>query len=209
MSDARLRELERRYLETRLPEHEVEWLRARVQAGTLAPERLALAALLGGPAALALEDARRGGIDTLWEAWEAGLDAAPAELLGRAFLALGRRLLQGLDPAERSTQGLRADLEALEAAALGLGEPPPLTVLFAGGESEWAAAQSSLLAAYERLFPERTPPLRGMDRATQALNSTVRHARSAALLEVVRAELCPWLLGGEDPLRQRVASRAK
>lgn len=51
MSDANLRELERRWRELGSVEAEAAWLQARIRAGDLAPERLELAAFWGSSAA--------------------------------------------------------------------------------------------------------------------------------------------------------------
>lgn len=54
MSDEALRDLERRFRATGAHTDEVAWLAARLRAGTLDAKRLAIAAQLGHPAALAL-----------------------------------------------------------------------------------------------------------------------------------------------------------
>lgn len=53
MSDERMRQLERRWLESGAEEDETAYLHARVRAGDLPPERLEVAALVGHPAAVA------------------------------------------------------------------------------------------------------------------------------------------------------------
>lgn len=56
MSDQELQELARRWRESGRVEDEAAWLRARVRAGQLAPDRLAMAAFMGHEAAwLAME----------------------------------------------------------------------------------------------------------------------------------------------------------
>lgn len=54
MSDAKLRELERRWRETRSVEDEAAYLHEQVRAGVLSPERLELAALCGHAACLSV-----------------------------------------------------------------------------------------------------------------------------------------------------------
>lgn len=54
MSDERLRELERRFLESQTVADEAAWLGARVQAGEVRRDRVELAAILGHPAARVL-----------------------------------------------------------------------------------------------------------------------------------------------------------
>jgi len=50
MSDSKLRELERRWRETKSVEDEAAYLRERVRVGDLTQERLELAAVAGGRA---------------------------------------------------------------------------------------------------------------------------------------------------------------
>jgi len=57
VNDAHLRDLERRFLETRSLADEVAWLGARVQAGQVQSNRVELAAALGDPAARELSAA--------------------------------------------------------------------------------------------------------------------------------------------------------
>ena len=68
MADERVRELERRFQESRAPDDEAAWLRERVRTGQLDPRHLDLAAFMGhAPAALAggqpdAEEDRREGV---------------------------------------------------------------------------------------------------------------------------------------------------
>lgn len=80
MSDARLRDAERRWRETRQVEDEARWLHERVRAGQLDPERLELAAGVGHPAAraaLGLPEAELEGVVELVRGW-----SRPALLAG-------------------------------------------------------------------------------------------------------------------------------
>ncbi len=75
MADEALRALERRFLETGSVTDEADYLKARVRAGDLAPQRLELAAALENPAArLALGIApRRFSTVALWHGIEKGI----------------------------------------------------------------------------------------------------------------------------------------
>lgn len=85
MSDAKLRELERRFKESGRVEDEAAWLRERVRAGELDPERLALAAYVGHPgASRAVDDAA--GPDDLG-AWGEGLRRWGQRVWIRALLS--------------------------------------------------------------------------------------------------------------------------
>jgi len=92
MADARLREFERRWTETRAPADEEAYLRARVTVGDLAPEMLRLAGHCGyEPAlnALSQEVARglRRGYEHI-EGWAWAFEDWGREAAFRAFLAL-------------------------------------------------------------------------------------------------------------------------
>lgn len=207
MSDQRLRELEAAWRAGGSVEDEAAWLGARLQTGELEQGRVELAALLGGAAALALADHRLAQIEMLWEAWEAGLSSAPPELLARVFVALGRGFMGSPDGQDADADRLRRDFLSLEAAILGEAAAPRLGILWQGGESRSAAARNLYVAAHasfvRSLGPE-LPHLRGEDRVQRALDLATRHESSATLLRVVRSELCPWLLGYSDPVRERV-----
>lgn len=90
MSDARLRELERRWHESGALEDEVAFLNARVRAGDLLPMRVLQAAACGHEAALRASDAELP--PPLSNAWTAWLRAEPGELHARVALAFAREV---------------------------------------------------------------------------------------------------------------------
>ncbi|MCO5170330.1 MAG: hypothetical protein M9894_28675 [Planctomycetes bacterium] len=90
MSDARLRDLERRWRETGDPDDGAVWLRARLRAGDLDRDRLDLAAYCGHPAAQRLSD-RRPPPGDAWD-WGEGLVLAEVAPLNPPQASTGRRI---------------------------------------------------------------------------------------------------------------------
>lgn len=113
MSDERLRELQRRWQETGAVEDGAALLRARLRAGTLTPERLALLAHLGEPAAsLALGDDAPEPIASA-SAWLSGLDRFGREAHLRAAVAVAARLRPLFERANPRDRRYQAALEAI------------------------------------------------------------------------------------------------
>lgn len=180
MSDARLRELQRRYQGAGTPEEAFALLRAALRGGTVTSERARCAAALGDPVARRLElepwpgDPWGDGLAALdegalrrfacdcaeqvlpaWQAYRAG-DDAPA-----AAIAAARRFAAGeLDPAALQVAWAEARRAAAEAAAA-LGPEAPATravqaarLLARGGPFDPAAA---LAVAEEAARTARLP----------------------------------------------------
>lgn len=96
MADSDLRTLERRFRETGAVEDEAAWLRARVRAGTLDPDRLDLAAWLDHPgarAALGKQAPEQVPGPEHWTSVEAPALAAFVERLDAEARAVCRRAL--------------------------------------------------------------------------------------------------------------------
>ena len=116
MSDEELRELERRFRETGSVEDHVAYLKGRLRAGAVTPERLACAAFLGDAAAQQAVEARA---PEPWELsdrdiWIARIKPVGKEALVRAVIAVSRRALAVWErgPDDRRP---RAAVEAAEA----------------------------------------------------------------------------------------------
>lgn len=176
MSDARLRELERRWRDGRDPEDAARWvkeleragrpaevLHARVEAGLLARARLAAAAGLGDEtarAALALAGApmHESRLPEL-EAWLEALRPVGPEAWVRAAVAAARAVLPAL---ESALPGERRPAIALDAASAWLACPCQrhADAARSAAEEAWRLCDSEgrrtepeLQLAWERAFP--------------------------------------------------------
>lgn len=89
MSDATLRDLEHRWRLAPSTESEAAWLRARIRAGDLAPERIELCAHLRHPGTLSAMDLEPDPIKNL-HAWTAALASFGSEVDARSVVGLGR-----------------------------------------------------------------------------------------------------------------------
>ncbi|MBX3465907.1 MAG: hypothetical protein KF878_03285 [Planctomycetes bacterium] len=190
MSDARLRELERRWRRTGAVDDEALYLAERARAGDLAAERLALAAALGheaarraAPSPPATDDDQR-----LVKA----VSTCGVEALVRAQVALARWSLGALAMARD-----RPPEPALAAAALAI-----------GAAEAWLrcpcdrCVRAAQVAADQRLAGSvRFSGLLAARHAALMVGAeSLRHARRHATfglgqVEVLRRELVPWLLG--------------
>lgn len=123
MSDARLRDLERRWRDTRAVSDEAAYLVERLRAGDLDPERLRVAARCGHPAAVEalgeppvfprLEGADDDAARATVAAWLRGFDAFPREVRVRVALVLAKATLGNGPPHGTDPQVIDA-LTALE-----------------------------------------------------------------------------------------------
>mgnify|MGYP001372804556 CR=1 FL=1 len=140
MSDARLRELERRFLASRDPQDEATWLVERVRVGRLRPERLELAGLCGHTAARTALLALRG---PAADPVAAGVIPPPDDL-GRLLLALDAR-----DPAAcaRAALTLARAVAAVDRPLCGQdGAPDPAQAADLAVETALRAAEALLRA---------------------------------------------------------------
>lgn len=204
VSDARLRELERRWRETRAHEDELAWLRARLRAGELGPERLGLAAWCGHRAAReALEDDPEELLALrvpLWADDEGGAEA------GSWAPALVRRA--GREGAARAAAAAAraSSWWAVEEALPGLERRLQPAVL---ALERWADCPCDVC-----LEPVR-PHARGESRLQRSVAGVVSSDPAAALLAVVAA-LCldryghaePWRTDIEEAIRRALAEWA-
>jgi hypothetical protein len=117
MSDEELRELERRFRETGSVEDHVAYLKGRLRAAALTPERLACAAFLGDAAAQQAIEARA---PEPWElsdrdVWIARIKPVGKEAIVRAVLAVSRRALEVWELGFPDERRPRTAIEAAEA----------------------------------------------------------------------------------------------
>ncbi|MCW8140066.1 MAG: hypothetical protein KIT58_14300 [Planctomycetota bacterium] len=120
MSDPRLRELERRWRESRAVEDEAAYLLERVRVGELSPERLELAAHCGHEAARRATGASADHGRHDLEEWLSALEAWGPAVCVRAHVILALLVLPWYE-AEHPTDDSQS--RALEAARAWLAEP--------------------------------------------------------------------------------------
>lgn len=191
MSDAKLRELEKRWKETGSVEDEAAYLLERIRIGDLLQEKLELAAYLGHEGASAASGQSRGMFrDREWGEKLAKLGGAGA--CSRAILALRRAHipLSDLDPEEREV-ALHALLGFEEWVALGSTASDITDPVLKG------LAQRPRLSAFAQ----------AAGHAVSILSCLPPRNTLAELLAAVRDEIVPWLLGYSDPVRERVEAR--
>ncbi len=226
--DDAVRAAERRHRVSGAREDEVAWLRERLRAGDLTPERCELAAFVGHPAAATVLErdcqseavcllcyqepgvlrglAQRGG-------WQARL---------RGALAGGRRLAQEVGEAH-AAGGWGGVSERLWHTSR-----PRDGTLLPGSWPELRAAMDRVLAVATLRALERSLPVGEPDHAEEALRrfeqsafrlralqplltalrdpgreldwNSFRCVAQARLFAAIGAELAPWALGYEDPL---------
>ena len=196
MSDARLRELERRFKESGLPADEEAWVRARVRAGDLDEARLQLLAYLGYPLARLLCERPPG--------WSCGPACGYLETEGGQVFAHDRGCEAFVDHWSWGLAEWGAEVELRAALAL---VPPALSECGHCSSMHtprrWdscacvnlvraaAFAQGALLKA------KRMPQAR---RRLKALLPPVRDEEARA---AIAAALLPWALGHRDPTHER------
>lgn len=210
MSDARLREAERRWRESGAAEDEAAWLRERVRAGELGDDRLRLAAYVGHrPSVLAL-----GAVPpapAYVQAWVYGLERWGEEACLRAAIAAARRACACLRPGSSRRRDAGALIARAERQTLGhaLGEAPELDphVL----DDDPPARERSAFLAVEALADGADEVLRRAPGANRALEASARAGGvviravealddEAVVRAAIRDEVAPWALGEHDPL---------
>lgn len=222
MPDARLRELERRWRETGAEEDEVALLTERLRAGLLDPARARLAALLGCPRAGRAMGTVRG--DRSLPALAVHLGHDGPVTLARAVIAAARATSWAWDD-ERAPPGAPARFEralvaaevwavcpcdahedvavregrsAIPLAGLGALDHDPAARAPWALAGELACSAAELPSLYDEDDPAGFVTLSGLDEAASLVGAD-------ALRRALRAELVPWLLGHDDPVRARVA----
>lgn len=206
MSEA-LRELERRWRASGLPQDEVAWLRERLRRGELVEARLVLPAYLGYPAARALCDPAA--LEALGgDAWDppssrlAKLSRFEREARVRIAIAAARCALVA-DP-EASAAAHRA----LGAAEAWIRCPCRDHALAAESVLRTLGTRRSASERAARAAAEAVA-----SRPTNGAREAVAAAESSAAADSVRvaitAELAAWSLGYPDPLLLRAEARAQ
>ena len=222
MSDADLRELERRFRETGSVEDEAAWLRARVQAGELEQGKLELAAYCGHEGARSLFAAREDDLPPTkareLRRWIRGLSRAGRTPQVRAALAVVTPEVRTGSPEVRhllasaaqwclTPSQARADQAEAAATCLPPNEDDPGYQEGDDGRFLEARSVANLAAAAQR-----------HDKDDQAFDYWLKLAFHnvaegplwiAEAKSTIQAELVPWALGYGDPVRDRVEARQR
>jgi len=194
MSDAKLRELERRWKETGSVEDEAAFLLERVRAGELSQERLELAARLGAQAAnTALgRTATKFVVD--------GLPVTSAEEALRMALAAARvPLPHWLDRHQAAPVAAQAR-EAIERA-----EKWALCPC----EQHSLACLDSVVSSMPHWWARIGELLERPERVSRVISSAIRSSSeshrdpSSSVIASIQAEFVPWVLGYRDPLAEQ------
>lgn len=210
MTDRRLRQLERRFRETGALEDEAAWLAARVQAGEVSPDRLALASDLKYAAARVAQNRRPADYVDL-KLWPRELHSRwGTEVLVRVSLACARRVCEQI-----AHEPVRERLEEGLAAVAGW-VACPCEEHVKGAKAAAVACKQSVIAgsliveAYTAIIQQPTfggrfaPP--GFDAPHLAADALHRRGLdgTAEVRRAVEREVVPWALGDRDPLADEV-----
>jgi hypothetical protein len=212
VADDRLRELERRWRESGTPADELAWLRAALRAGSLERRRLELAAFLGHDTA------------------RAALELQPHEdpPLGFPLYRYQGRLRTTLDPQEAirvgiaaaraSEHGEQAALDLLERAERWVVDPsreanaalrlPPALHRAVEELSHLSHVVRAAVHAFQAVACLSSPDWGGdgaVDQGVKAVLAMASAVDEEVVIEAIRADVVPWLLGQRDPVRDRVA----
>jgi len=229
VSDADLRELERRFRETGCVEDEAAWLRARAQAGELEKSRLELAAYCHHEAAVTALGLEALGEQRGFRRWANGLSAWGLEAYNRVQIAAAYAALVVWEggPSTLRAAACLADMredvlrgsprQAVGAVEAWLHCPCP--------KHKEAASTRTLAFGVPRTRTSVAAALRsvvqlawGVDRDEDSqrieddekLLSFAEQATSPDIVRAaVRADLIPWALGYRDPVRERVEARQR
>lgn len=206
MTDARLRESERRWKETGALEDEAQYLRERVRAGELQADRLEVAALCGDEAArtaLRFVPQASAPAGPVLVARLAGLGQ---EALVRAQIASALRVLGLVDSLsdQPSAEAIDACKAALNAAVAWVQCP---CVPHARVAADRAAGVSIGPIRFSGLLAARSAALAAAASDARAAREVVR--LSTADLPRLRQDLVPWLLdrGAQRSQRQDAVDR--
>jgi len=226
VSDADLRELERRFRETGSVEDEAAWLRERVRVGQLDETRVQLAAHCGLAAALLATESPMPtvALDTLVTWAEVQRTAHCSSVAVRAAVASARAAIADWEQ-EAMLHAMQV-IHAVESWALcpclehAVAAGEALDALHAeldveaAGETRSAFALDAVIHA-ANYASTRDGRLRedlfewAGKAASHAVESAGRSVGVPAVLDAVRAELVPWALGYADPVRERVEARQR
>lgn len=202
VSDADLRELERRFRETGSVEDEAAWLRARVKTGDLEQSKLELAAYCGHQAAVEAAGMTDPPHFKTSVHFALGLDQCGVEGIrrcGYAVLGLMVRMYRRKAEAYRSARSSEAASKSLR-----------LVDLFREHQAllgEWITSPSTATEA--RLEGLIGPP-------SDRVGFVVKYVRDLSydedhfdVREEIGAQLVPWALGYADPVRERVVAHKR
>lgn len=208
MSDARLRELERRWRESGAIEDEAAYLHERMRVGALPPAKLTSAALCRHPAALIAafgsSRVRPRSIENLMRS----LRSLSQEAFYRAVVAVAYRMLEYSATDEMTTDISRSMVQSLTKRVLALYEKLdpfvvhrmtyPSALIARPVSTAQANSAGNALAACFSAFTQRDPPI----------DRLVRYARRAAgranVRQAIHDDILAWALG-TDPLPARCA----
>ena len=165
MSDANLRELERRWRVTGSVEDEAAWLWARLQAGDLSEERLELSAYCGSKAACSQVESA--GPESI-EEWSAGLLRWGRPVVLRALVSALRHAFANL-PGPQESAG--ASMAVVESAIL------PRSLRTLGTMDDW------ILSPNEKARKKVSKSASGLGRALDRLSEEQRERRRPVLYQ--------------------------
>jgi len=202
VTDADLRELERRFRATGSVEDESAWLRARVKAGELEQRQVTLAASFGHQGSELLQPSD-GQLRSLWML--PALVGPQSEAIRRALVACGwvaweewrSRRQSDFDP---GATPLPLDALVAEESFILCPCEIHLSQLLPG------RSQLPLWARSTRLPGDRIGSLL---LPVDPLDQREGEERDRHYLGVVQRELVPWALGYGDPVRERVEARQR
>ncbi len=210
MSDARLRELERRWRETGAVADLAALLVEQVRVGGRSSGRLEVAASLGHAAAACALGRAGAAVASLVELLSRPLPAREVAL--RAAVAAARAVV---DHARHDEwEPFEDELVAVEAGLVCPCEAHRRTLMALGGRAgpdEAAFVEPELgLQPWFAITWLTSAALRNDHAAaiydlTVAARAAQAHVGTGAVLERVRQEVAPWLVGERDPVRERRA----
>ncbi|MCO5170926.1 MAG: hypothetical protein M9894_31745 [Planctomycetes bacterium] len=212
MSDARLREAERRWRESGALADEAAWLRERARAGALTDEALRLAAYVGHAAAAAAL-ASPPLAPAYVQAWIYGLQPWGVEACQRAAIAAARRALVRVPPGTRRGRYARSALARVERLVTGLPPLPPLPwdphVLDDDPSPRERAAFEAACAVGETVHEVArvAQDARAFEASARAGGAVIRAVEATdepTVRAAVRDEVAAWALGERDPVLSRV-----
>jgi hypothetical protein len=212
VSDGELRDLERRWRASGAVEDEARWHVARVRAGALEPERLALAAWTGWPAAvLAAQDGSQAGSASGWVLRLFGREAPDPQAPLTGFVGLSQWLKAGLRRAPVEAQRRAALAEVARIVELLANLASAVTApASAGSTAAPAMAQSAALARLRgRARTVVLPRFHAWFPAAHAALRDAAHAAADALVAGARGvfpERLPWLDGPPPGLDELVVA---
>ena len=213
MTDANLRDLERRFRASGSVEDEAAYLRARVQAGELEQSRLELAAHCGDPAAsIALPT--RAASEGL-RAWTAGLRSQGQAVATRAAVACGHVAYPAWAGVEESVVGLRWTKDQRAAALAAIQAAEHWVQCPCDRHAEAARVAGHLVSRWpspECCFEFVAGTAWTKNPATSgwfptAVSTACMLTSEDQVRAAVQAELVPWALGYSDPVWSRVTKR--